>query len=184
MADVGQVIGGVVSVGTNLFGASKTAKAADKAADLQAEAAREAIAEQRRQFDYTSEKLEPWADAGENALDWYKYTVIPGADMPNPRLDQLQAELDALTAGAAGGATPTPGQQPVQPADSTQPTGQPGQLMAYGQLSDLPYTLPAAQPGGGTTPTGQETVKPGTPVTTPRLTPEQEKRRQFLIAKI
>ena len=43
-------------------------KAAGRAADVQAQAAREASAEQRRQFDITQAQMAPWREAGATAL--------------------------------------------------------------------------------------------------------------------
>jgi hypothetical protein len=54
--------------GLGLWGASKQADAATQAADIQAQAAREAAASQVQQYQQTRSDLQPWVSSGRNAL--------------------------------------------------------------------------------------------------------------------
>lgn len=59
---------GAVAVGASAYSAKKSAKAGQKAADTQAEASDQAIAEQRRQYDEMVKLLSPYVKAGTGAL--------------------------------------------------------------------------------------------------------------------
>lgn len=56
--------GAEISAAASLEGANAMAASTDRAAQLNAEAARRAIAEQRRQFDFTSKLFQPYVDLG------------------------------------------------------------------------------------------------------------------------
>ena len=64
------VVGGAVigAVGSNKA-AGKAASGAEAAGDMQLEAAKLTIAEQKRQFDLTQERMQPWIDRGNRAGD-------------------------------------------------------------------------------------------------------------------
>lgn len=61
-------VSGIVIGGSALLGARSSSRAAERAADIQAGAANEAIAEQRFQFDKLTELLKPYVEAGTPAL--------------------------------------------------------------------------------------------------------------------
>lgn len=62
------VTAAVIGAGTALYGANKQAKAAERGADAQSQAAADANAEGRRQFDINQANQQPFLDAGKNAL--------------------------------------------------------------------------------------------------------------------
>jgi hypothetical protein len=59
---------GAVAVAGSAYSASQSGKAADKAAETQAESSEAGIAEQRRQFDKITELLSPYVSAGTGAI--------------------------------------------------------------------------------------------------------------------
>lgn len=59
--------------------ANKEARAAQRAAELQAQAAQAGIAEQRRQFDTTTANLAPYLGIGRSGLDTYNQELRAGA---------------------------------------------------------------------------------------------------------
>ena len=62
-------IGSAVIGGLSSRSASKTqAKAAKESGQMQLQAARESIAEQKRQFDIAQQNMQPWLQAGQRAL--------------------------------------------------------------------------------------------------------------------
>ena len=61
----------VIGGGAALFSGSEQADAANRSAELQAQATRESVAEQRRQYDLTREDLGPYRRTGTNALANY-----------------------------------------------------------------------------------------------------------------
>jgi hypothetical protein len=94
--------------GSQLVGSSMQARAAGKAADIQAGAAEQGIEEQRRQFDAMRELLKPYTEVGVPALAGLQPYAQAGA----PALEQQQALLGlrgpeaqrAAIAGIEGGA--------------------------------------------------------------------------------
>ena len=68
----------LVGAGVGLLGSAIAADSASSAANTQADATREGVAEQRRQYDLTRSDYAPWREAGKNAL-----AQIMG-DMKNP----------------------------------------------------------------------------------------------------
>jgi hypothetical protein len=94
--------------GSQLIGSSMQADAASSAANIQAGAAGEGIAEQRRQFDAMRELLKPYTQVGVPALKGLQ----PYAEAGAPALEQQQALLGLLgpaaqrkaIAGIEGGA--------------------------------------------------------------------------------
>lgn len=72
--------GAVLSVGANLLGANIGAKASNDAADTQAAAAREAVAEQRRQYDLTRSDNQPFMEAGVGASKRLRQLLGTGTD--------------------------------------------------------------------------------------------------------
>lgn len=84
------LLGGIIGGITNLIGGGKSSKGAERAAQYQAQAAREGIAEQRRQFDLTRGDFAPYQQAGQQALERLSALMgLGGAE------DQ-QTEIDAL----------------------------------------------------------------------------------------
>ena len=69
-----EVINGAVTVGTVLLGKD----AIDKATKAEEKAAAEAAALIKTQSDKTQADLEPWRQAGVNALGWLENANIPG----------------------------------------------------------------------------------------------------------
>lgn len=59
---------GGLTAGAGLIGASKNAKAIGEASDIEAQAAADGIAEQRRQFDAAQELLKPFVEGGTDAF--------------------------------------------------------------------------------------------------------------------
>lgn len=67
--DLGMDLGGGASIADPLdLGGTQAAAAADKAAGYVTQAAKDAVAEQRRQSDITKANLAPWVTAGKGAL--------------------------------------------------------------------------------------------------------------------
>lgn len=58
----------VVAAGATVYSASQSGKAAESAAETQAESSEAGIAEQRRQFDKIVELMSPYVSAGEGAI--------------------------------------------------------------------------------------------------------------------
>ena len=61
----------VIGGGAALFAGSEQADAANRSAELQAQATRESVEEQRRQYNLTREDLAPYRETGTNALALY-----------------------------------------------------------------------------------------------------------------
>ena len=76
MVGVSSIIGGALSIGGALIGSS----AAGKASKAQQQAADQAIAEQRRQYDLTREDMAPWREAGGKAIGSLSDMLQPGYD--------------------------------------------------------------------------------------------------------
>lgn len=57
-----------IGVATAVYGANQQKKAAKGAANAQAQGQQLSIAEQQRQFDLTRQDMQPWMQAGQNAL--------------------------------------------------------------------------------------------------------------------
>lgn len=95
---------------TAVVGGTMQSNAAKSAADTQAGSTREAIAEQRRQYDITRADYAPYREAGVNALGQYQGEMdrpVTAADvMSDPGyqfgLTQGQTALDRKTAAAGG----------------------------------------------------------------------------------
>jgi hypothetical protein len=99
----------VLSAGASLIAGGQQAGAARDAAALQAEATRESVAEQRRQFDLTRADFAPWRDTGVAALNRLSAMFL-GTDGPG-------------TTGASGGQTQTGTRtEIVTPASSREET--------------------------------------------------------------
>jgi hypothetical protein len=90
-----------------LFSAIMGARAADNAADAQVESSRDAIAEQRRQFDSNRADLAPWRGVGTNAL-----MLLGGLSGISPN-GFLPRETGGATITAA---RPAPAPAPAAPA--------------------------------------------------------------------
>ena len=80
------IIGGVAG----LIGGNKASKSADRAAQLQFQAAEKGIAEQARQFDLTRADFQPYQQAGVQGLERLSALMGLGG------ADEQQAEIDAL----------------------------------------------------------------------------------------
>ncbi|KRA74268.1 hypothetical protein ASD78_12305 [Lysobacter sp. Root667] len=63
------VTGAVIAAGTTVYAANQAKKGAQGAANATRDANNAAIGEQRRQFDITRGDMQPWLNAGTNALD-------------------------------------------------------------------------------------------------------------------
>lgn len=69
MAFSGAIVGSaVIGAGASMMASKTQAKGADRAAQLQAEAQRQALEEQKRQFDLTRSDFAPYRETGTNAL--------------------------------------------------------------------------------------------------------------------
>ena len=77
----------IAVAGTQLIGSSMQADAAEEAAGIQAGAAQEGAAEQRRQFDAMTKLLKPYTDVGIPALGGLQ----PFAQAGVPAFEQQQA---------------------------------------------------------------------------------------------
>lgn len=84
----------VASVGGAIVGGMISADGTEDAAETNAGATREGIAEQRRQFDTVLQLLAPYRDAGPNALTAYQN--LSGLNGAGPQ----QAGINGLTGGA------------------------------------------------------------------------------------
>lgn len=62
------VTGAVIAAGTAAYSANQQKKAAQGAANAAADGQQLSIAEQQRQFDLTRQDMQPWMQAGQNAL--------------------------------------------------------------------------------------------------------------------
>lgn len=90
-----------VAVAGNLIGGAMQADAAESAADTQAQAAADAIAEQRRQYDLTRQDLAPYRDVGVGGLNMLaRYLGInpsasaaPASTAAPLTYDQIRQEL-------------------------------------------------------------------------------------------
>lgn len=99
---------------SGIWGGNQSANAADRAAQLQAEATRQATEEQRRQFGISQNNMAPWLRAGKGALSEQQALLGLGGDtgaslrslMGSPgyqfRLEQGQRGLDAGLASRGG----------------------------------------------------------------------------------
>jgi hypothetical protein len=83
-----------LTTGASLLSSRRQAKAAESAASMQAEAAGEGIAEQRRQFDSLQALLQPYTQAGVPALQAQQ--AFLGLRGP----EEEQAAIDRLTGGS------------------------------------------------------------------------------------
>ena len=100
----------LIPIGMSLLGSSMQADATEDAANAQAGATRDSIAEQRRQYDLTRSDYAPWREAGKNALQQLTESMrmpVTSADVmsdPGYAFGQQQGQL-ALDrkAAAAGG---------------------------------------------------------------------------------
>lgn len=93
-----------IALGLSAVGGVLANRAAGKAADAQVGASRDAISEQRRQFDLTRSDLAPFREAGVNALNQFVASLGPGfeeSDAFRFNLDQGIRALDR-TAAARG----------------------------------------------------------------------------------
>ena len=109
-------IGSAVIGGLSSRSASKTqAKAAKESGQMQLQAARESIAEQKRQFDIAQQNMQPWLQAGQRALggmeralygpEKSKYAKFTGTRRPPtpPSVPGFQSQANL------GGRRPGPG---------------------------------------------------------------------------
>jgi hypothetical protein len=99
----GAIIGGSSLLG-GLFGSSSAKKAARAQEQLQ----REALAEQRRQFDLTRADQAPWMQAGQNALSRLEnpganFTAAPGYDWRRSEGERGLGSSFAARGGATSG---------------------------------------------------------------------------------
>ncbi|MBX3703996.1 MAG: hypothetical protein KF822_09500 [Steroidobacteraceae bacterium] len=102
-----------VNTVAQLLGGAYGAHEARAAAESQLQATREAIAEQRRQYDQSREDLMPWMTAGRGALDQLTGRLpelterFTGADLANDPGYQFELEqgLGAVRGGARGNGT-------------------------------------------------------------------------------
>jgi len=104
-------------VGSTLVSASASRRAADKqasaiedAGDLQLEAARESIKEQKRQFDIARQDLAPYRAAGEQALGNMR-NMLSGTNTTKGRqrkkYGNMQADFDAFKKQNSNAAPPS-----------------------------------------------------------------------------
>lgn len=96
MSFVGDFIGDVVG---GITGAKQAGEAAERAGDVQAQAAKEAIAEQRRQFDKLVELMAPYVEVGIPAVEQQMaLTGLRGAEAERAAIAQIEQspQLQAL----------------------------------------------------------------------------------------
>jgi len=93
-------IGPALSVAGSLIGADSSADAASQAAGIQAESGREAIAEQRRQYDLTRSDMAPWRDAGASSVSRLRQLLGLGSGPASPGASGGSgASLDSIAQG-------------------------------------------------------------------------------------
>lgn len=108
----GIVAGAAISVVGGAYGANQQKKAAQGAANAAADGQQLAIAEQQRQFDLTRQDMQPWMQAGQNALgqmqalnagDFSSFTQSPdyqfALDQGLQGLDRSAAARGSLNTG-------------------------------------------------------------------------------------
>lgn len=92
MGLLGSILGTVASAAGSLIGGGKQKKAADRAAQLQYDAAMAGLNETRRQFDITRGDYAPYQAVGISALPHFQSLIGIGG------VDAQMAEIDALKA--------------------------------------------------------------------------------------
>lgn len=85
----GAVLGGALSAGTSLLGSSRSRRAAERAGDVQAQAAMEATQLQREIFEQGRADLAPFRAVGVSALDVLADLFLPGGS----QVFQLEQDL-------------------------------------------------------------------------------------------
>jgi hypothetical protein len=133
---LGALIGGALS----LFGSSKEAKAAEKAADAQVQAAKIAADEQKRQFDAMMNRTEPQYQLGLSALG--KQAFYAGVGAPAGFSDKL-SEIGAPqypSMNPYGGQT---AQQTYMPAVQSPASMTANYLPPNVQIQNRPLTVDA-----------------------------------------
>lgn len=106
------VTGSVIALGSAAYSANQQSKAAQGAANAQAGGQQLAIGEQQRQFDLTRQDMQPWMQAGQNALgqvqalnagDFSSFTQSPdyqfALDQGLQGLDRSAAARGSLNTG-------------------------------------------------------------------------------------
>jgi hypothetical protein len=86
------VFDSLLSAGLNLLGAKMGSDAAEHAADTQAQSAREAIEEQKRQYDLTRGDQAPWMEVGGQSIRTIGDLLRSGALFPNFTGENLTSE--------------------------------------------------------------------------------------------
>jgi hypothetical protein len=94
----------VIGAGASMMAGRAQGKSAEAAAAMQAEATRESVAEQRRQFDLTRADFAPYRDVGQNAL--LEFSALYGIGR-NGLLPMTAAEAGQQTAATAAPQTAT-----------------------------------------------------------------------------
>lgn len=103
-AGAAALIGGGLSAVGSIIGGSNAADASQSAANAQSQAAAQAVAEQKRQFDINQANQAPWLTAGKNALAQltsgnFDVRNTPGYDF---RLSEGLKSLDRTAASRGG----------------------------------------------------------------------------------
>ena len=117
-----KIVNTVVEIGSfglidDVTGVEGAEKAAREASGLQSNAALAGVDEQRRQFDITQQNLQPFSQAGADALNQQRILLgLGGSEVVDPNAQQrvdLQSQIDALNTtnrfGAAGTAAQAQG---------------------------------------------------------------------------
>ncbi len=90
-----------LALGATLAGGALASRGAGKASKAQVGASREAIDEQRRQFDLTRADLAPFREAGVNALNQFVASLGPGFEESEAFRFNLDRGIDAINRTAA-----------------------------------------------------------------------------------
>ena len=115
---IGSLIGPAIGVVGSLIGGSRAADAAEEAADVQGQAARESVQLQREMYNVGRADQGPYRASGAGALQTMNNMFLPGGHpmvQMQGRLSELRAQRARLMGGGQEQAAPAPAQAPWAP---------------------------------------------------------------------
>ncbi len=138
----GALIGGAISGGLGLFGASESANAQESAASTAAAANQQAAQLQYQEWLQQQANMQPWLTSGQNALSELDYRMgLPVTGTSAPANAPVSTPVNTL---ASGSGTPTYYDSRTGQYSSTPPMGT-ETINSYGGASNISVPLSAGQ---------------------------------------